>query len=217
RDLQGRVRKHVPDYLVLADDGPVVVDVKPRHRPERPEVASTFAWTRDAVSSRGWRYEVWSEPDPRLLENIRFLAGYRRDRLFDAELVNSLRVVGLDGMSLGEAFQLVPAYPRPLVKAAVLHLLWSGHVTTALDARSARGTSCGGRHERGRREAGHRNAPPARRRDGPGRGVREPRHRDGGRPQGRARPTGADVGTRTAVSRTGSDDPQQRGAVSRWR
>ncbi|MEU9418336.1 TnsA-like heteromeric transposase endonuclease subunit [Streptomyces sp. NPDC048272] len=133
RDLQGRVRKHVPDYLVLADDGPVVVDVKPRHRLDRPEVASAFAWTQDAVSSRGWRYEVWSEPDPHLLENIRFLAGYRRDWLFDAELVNSLRMVGLDGMSLGEAFQLVPAYPRPLVKAAVLHLLWSGHVTTALD------------------------------------------------------------------------------------
>ncbi|MEV0990844.1 hypothetical protein [Streptomyces sp. NPDC049949] len=32
------MRKPVPDYLVLADDGPVVVDVKPRHRLERPEV-----------------------------------------------------------------------------------------------------------------------------------------------------------------------------------
>ncbi|WNF31092.1 hypothetical protein RI138_32070 [Streptomyces sp. C11-1] len=36
-------------------------------------------------------------------------------------------------MSLDEGFQLVPAYRRPLVKATVLHLLWSGHVTTALD------------------------------------------------------------------------------------
>ncbi|MBB5938436.1 hypothetical protein [Streptomyces zagrosensis] len=43
-------------------------------------------------------------------------------------------MVGLDGMSLGEAFQLVPPYLRPLVKAAVLHLLWSGDVTTALGA-----------------------------------------------------------------------------------
>ncbi len=23
--------------------------------------------------SRGWRYEVWSEPDPHVLENVRFL------------------------------------------------------------------------------------------------------------------------------------------------
>ncbi|GAA3017734.1 hypothetical protein [Streptomyces fulvorobeus] len=86
-------------------------------------ITTAFAWTRDAVDLRGWRYEVWSEPDPHLLENIGFLAGYRRDWLFDAELLNALRVVGLEGMSLGEAF-LVPAYPRPLVKAAVLHLLW---------------------------------------------------------------------------------------------
>ncbi|MFD3330924.1 hypothetical protein [Streptomyces sp. NPDC058701] len=110
-----------------------VVDVKPRRRLERPEVASTSAWTRDAVSSRGWRYEVWNDPDPYLLENIRFLASYRRDWLLDAAVVSSLRVVELDGMSLGGAFQLLPAYPRPLLKAAVLHLLWSGHVTTALD------------------------------------------------------------------------------------
>ncbi|WP_254708573.1 hypothetical protein [Streptomyces lunaelactis] len=36
-------------------------------------------------------------------------------------------------MSLGDAFRLLPEWPRPLVKSAVLHVLWSGHVTTALD------------------------------------------------------------------------------------
>ncbi|MEV6699677.1 TnsA-like heteromeric transposase endonuclease subunit [Streptomyces sp. NPDC051453] len=132
-DLGGKVRKHIPDYLLLADDGPVVVDVKPRHRLHKPEVALTFAWTREAVVSRGWRYEVWSEPDPRVLENVRFLAGYRRDRLFDPDLVAAVRSVVLDGMTLGDAFRMLPGCPRPLVKAAVLHLLWSGHVTTVLD------------------------------------------------------------------------------------
>lgn len=42
--------------------GPLVVDVKPRHRAAKPEHAFTFAWTREAVESRGWHYEVWSEP-----------------------------------------------------------------------------------------------------------------------------------------------------------
>ncbi|MEU7060870.1 TnsA-like heteromeric transposase endonuclease subunit [Streptomyces sp. NPDC046197] len=44
--VEGRLRRHTPDYLLLTDDGPVVVDVKPRHRLERPKVAFTCAWTR---------------------------------------------------------------------------------------------------------------------------------------------------------------------------
>ncbi|PJM98968.1 transposase [Streptomyces sp. CB01201] len=132
-DIDGKVRKHIPDYLLLTDDGPVVVDVKPRHRLQKPEVAFTFAWTREAVTSRGWCYEVWSEPDPFVLENVRFLAGYRRAWLFDPDLVGVLRAADLDGLSLGDAFGLRPERPRPLVKSAVLHLLWSRHVTTALD------------------------------------------------------------------------------------
>ncbi|MFC8726549.1 TnsA-like heteromeric transposase endonuclease subunit [Streptomyces bacillaris] len=101
-DIDGKVRKHIPDYLLLTDAGPLVVDVKPRHRLEKPEVVFTFSWTREAVTSRGWRYEVWSEPDPAVLENIRFLAGYRRDWLFDPGLVGALRAADLDGMLLGD-------------------------------------------------------------------------------------------------------------------
>lgn len=41
--VEGRLRRHIPDYLLLTDDGPVVVDVKPRHRLERPKVAFAFA------------------------------------------------------------------------------------------------------------------------------------------------------------------------------
>ncbi|MFH9891731.1 hypothetical protein ACH4OQ_23555 [Streptomyces luteogriseus] len=68
-----------------------------------------------------------------MLENVRFLAGYRRAWLFDPDLVAPLKTADLDGMSLGDAFRLLPECPRPLVKSAVLHLLWSGHVTTAMD------------------------------------------------------------------------------------
>jgi hypothetical protein len=50
-------RKHVPDYLLLIGEGPVVVDVKPRARLPRPEVSFTPSWTRDLVEQRGWRYE----------------------------------------------------------------------------------------------------------------------------------------------------------------
>ncbi|MFD0348394.1 TnsA-like heteromeric transposase endonuclease subunit [Kitasatospora aburaviensis] len=51
--VDGEVRKHIPDYLLITEQGPVVVDVKPRHRLARSEVAFTFEWTRRVVESRG--------------------------------------------------------------------------------------------------------------------------------------------------------------------
>jgi hypothetical protein len=37
--VDGQMRRHVPDYLLLTGAGPVVVDVKPRHRLAKPEPA----------------------------------------------------------------------------------------------------------------------------------------------------------------------------------
>ncbi|HEY2502620.1 MAG TPA: TnsA-like heteromeric transposase endonuclease subunit [Mycobacterium sp.] len=78
RESNGDERKHVPDYLLITDKGPKVVDVKPARRLSKPEVALTFAWTRSALERRGWLYEVWSEPNDVELQNVRFLAGFRR-------------------------------------------------------------------------------------------------------------------------------------------
>ena len=83
----GKIRKHVPDYFLVTDHGPVVVDVKPEHLLAKPTVAYTFAWTRRLVEARGWQYEVWSGARSPELENLRFLAGYRRPWLFDAALL----------------------------------------------------------------------------------------------------------------------------------
>lgn len=78
-EVAGEVRKHIPDYLLFTGAMALVVDVKPRHRVDKPENAFTFAWTTQVVESRGWEYEVWREPPRPELENVRFLAGYRRD------------------------------------------------------------------------------------------------------------------------------------------
>jgi hypothetical protein len=121
--VDGQERRHVPDYLLVTDEGPVVVDVKPADRLERPAVAFTFAWTRTAVEARGWRYEVSSESPRTELDNVRFLAGYRRWWLFDQDLLAELRAAHLDGRRLGEAIAMINR-PEPLVRSALLHLLW---------------------------------------------------------------------------------------------
>ena len=64
-------------------------------------VAFTCEWTRLVLIARGWRYEVWSEPPPIELENVRILAGYRRAWLFDPDVLDVVRSVVREGVCEG--------------------------------------------------------------------------------------------------------------------
>lgn len=139
-NVEGKIRKHIPDYLLIREDGPVIVDVKPRRRLAKPDVAFTFAWTRQLVEAHGWQYVVWSEPAPAELENLRFLAGYRRDWLFDDSLLDELRAMGLNHRVLDGLEDGLPGREPEEVRSAALHLLWRGELVTDL------GTPLSGRH-----------------------------------------------------------------------
>lgn len=130
--VEGKIRKHIPDYLLISDDGPVVVDVKPRRQVDKPAVAFTFDWTRQLMEKRGWQYVVWSEPASAELENLRFLAGYRRDWLFDSSLLDALRAMGLDRRTLGGLEDGLPGREPEHVRSALFHLLWCGELLTDL-------------------------------------------------------------------------------------
>jgi hypothetical protein len=69
-----RIRR-VPDYLVCTDSGPLVIDVKPFRALQEPDVAHLLDVTRHVIESRGWRYEIASEPAKVEFTNVRFLAG----------------------------------------------------------------------------------------------------------------------------------------------
>jgi hypothetical protein len=76
--ISGRVRRHVPDFLLVhADQTVQVVNVKPAARMADPAVAQALAWPGELFEVRGWGHEVWTGADPVLLANVRFLAGYR--------------------------------------------------------------------------------------------------------------------------------------------
>ncbi len=139
--IDKRVRKHVPDYLLLTDEGPVVVDVKPSSQLHKPKVRLTLDWTRRLVEGRGWRYEVWSEPPATELETVRFLAGFRNAERFDPELVNALKARDdLRGRTLAHAFSEYRKWTEPIVRAAVLHLLWCNHFAVSIDRPLSRRT-----------------------------------------------------------------------------
>jgi hypothetical protein len=104
-------------------------------------VAFSFAWARRLVEARGWQYEVWSGAPAAELENLRFLAGYRRPWLFDPALLDEIRSTDVEGRTFGEVLRDLGGHDPALIRAAILHLLWQGELKTDLS------TPLSGRHE----------------------------------------------------------------------
>jgi len=110
------------------------VDVKPREHLGKETIAFTLAWSRAVVEERGWEYEVWSEPPEAELANLRMLAGYRREWLFDRGLLDALIAAELDGARLRDVPAAADGWPRRLVWAHLLHLIWSHSYSVDLSA-----------------------------------------------------------------------------------
>ena len=78
-----------------------------------------------------------SEPVTVRIANIRFLAGYRREWLVDQNVLADLRGRRTDliGRSIGGVEESLAGYPHPLVRSALLSMLWSHEFEVNLDVR----------------------------------------------------------------------------------
>ncbi|MFE1646204.1 TnsA-like heteromeric transposase endonuclease subunit [Microbacterium sp. P01] len=124
----GRPGSHVADFMVeYSDSSFAVIDVKPAQRLEKPEIADALGWAGDIIQSRGWKYRIVSEPDPVLLSNIRFLAGYRRSSQFEERDIRAVETAAHGARTLGEAFRRGSAAvgDSAYARTVVLHLLWN--------------------------------------------------------------------------------------------
>lgn len=131
---EGAPRRHVPDLLTMTRSGAVtVVDVKPANRLRDPTVRAVFDWTGQLVARRGWAFEAWSGTDATLLDNVRFLAGYRRESVIDRTLVPVVLAAAAELCTIGSVERAVaPLSPSSLVRPVLLHLVWSGLLTADL-------------------------------------------------------------------------------------
>jgi hypothetical protein len=131
----GRVeRRHVPDFLLASPMGEaMVVNVKPAQRLADAKVAEALAWPGELFGGHGWRYEVWSGCDATLLENVRFLAAYRRPGIVAEDLIARVLREVRDGETVGEAERrLAGDAPGWTLRPALLALLWRQRLTTDL-------------------------------------------------------------------------------------
>lgn len=117
---------HTLDYLLGTDDGPVVVDVVRAERLEHEKAQRLCAWTRKVVQAIGWSYVVFTEPPHDLLNNVRFLSGYRRDWLINHAIVTEMRdrAPEMVGQTFHDAELLYRHHDARLVRSSLLHLLW---------------------------------------------------------------------------------------------
>ncbi|MER5743623.1 TnsA-like heteromeric transposase endonuclease subunit [Streptomyces sp. NPDC002225] len=129
-----RVRRHVPDFLLVMESGVVrVVNVKPADRLADPQVAEALAWPGELVERHGWEYELWSGADRVVLENVRFLAAYRRPGVVPRADIERAWECVRDGDLLGVAERrLAAGRPGHEARPALLALVWSGRLTTDL-------------------------------------------------------------------------------------
>jgi hypothetical protein len=140
--VDGQERRHILDYLWDSDEGPLVVDVVRTERMTNLKIVRLCTWTKKIVESMGWSYLVVNEPAAMRIANVRFLAGYRREWLLNQEVLADLRCRRADlvGRSIGEAEELIVGHPRPLVRPALMGMLWRREFKVDLDVRLGRST-----------------------------------------------------------------------------
>jgi hypothetical protein len=103
-----------PFLLVRADHMVQVVNVKPAARLADPAVAESLAWPGPLFEARGWDHEIWTGASPVLLENVRFLAGYRRPGIPPDDVASAILGEVRPGERLGGLLdRLERAWPRP--------------------------------------------------------------------------------------------------------
>jgi hypothetical protein len=130
----GRVRRHVPDFLLVrADNSVLLVNVKPAGQAADPEVAEALAWPGRLALGHGWDYEIWTGADPVYLGNVRFLAGYRRPWLVPADRAGAVLGRWRPGDTLGSLeCRAARDCPSGGARPAVLRLLWEQRLATDL-------------------------------------------------------------------------------------
>jgi len=140
--LGAKLRRHVPDFLLLGEDQLItVVNVKPADRLTDPKVAEGLEWSGRLFEERGWASEIWSGLDEVTMSNLRFLAGYRRSAVVDHQLVVRVSNEARSGESIEDVERRVAlGDDRASIRPAILHLLWTGRLRADLTGPIGPGT-----------------------------------------------------------------------------
>jgi hypothetical protein len=124
---------HVPDFLILRERKPLLIDVRHSLFINTKGFLRARAATQMAMNELGWEYEIRSEPPKQYMQNVSCLSGFRR-RPPDLERFAStiLQLFEQGPQTFGQIFSAVE--PEMLARPVVFHLLWQRILTMDLYA-----------------------------------------------------------------------------------
>lgn len=132
RPMDDKLYRHIPDLLVMHDEGVTIWDVRPRARRDE-RFAQIAQWTALACQAIGWDYRLFAGHPPVRRVNTMWLAAYRSpsicieayaDVIRDGIHNGSIRTVGHVAARDSGYGQLI---------AAMYHLLWAHRLECDLD------------------------------------------------------------------------------------
>ena len=104
---------------------PELCDVKSEERLDDPEFQAQVRATGLACAEAGFGYRVLSRPDPQLVMNVRWLAGFREPPADPGgERARMLCVLAVGRSSISGL--LAGARERALARPVLMHMLWTG-------------------------------------------------------------------------------------------
>ncbi len=118
---------HVPDVFArYADGSAVVLDVKGALATSTEKNRKVFGRTAEALAELGMGYRIATEPDPVLMSNVRWLAGYRRPQ----HLTDEVRLHIADAAETGTVKAVTTraarsaGLPEAVIRPVLFHLMW---------------------------------------------------------------------------------------------
>ncbi|MGH3633299.1 MAG: TnsA-like heteromeric transposase endonuclease subunit [Mycobacterium sp.] len=130
-------KNHVPDFFVRLNNGDGRL-VGVRHPDRVACAAAQVNLTRQVCAEIGWQYEIFTGLEPVAEQNMRWLAGYRRDKCAPADdTVTAITRCFADPLPLGLGVYRLSrstGASKDVVLANVLHLLWRRQLSANLSA-----------------------------------------------------------------------------------
>jgi hypothetical protein len=125
---------HVPDFLIVTQDGNLVLNVKLQAKLQSASFVIADRATESAIREIGWGYQVRSEPAHQQYINLEWLSGFRRCPHHLEEFTPAVIDFLADRGGVQRFGDLVQAFEHPsLVKPVVFHLLWQKTLRTNMD------------------------------------------------------------------------------------
>ncbi|MGX9687366.1 TnsA-like heteromeric transposase endonuclease subunit [Deinococcus wulumuqiensis] len=135
-----RTYRYTPDLLAIHASGKrVVEDVKPARFHDSAKNRRAFDAAREALPSIGFSFELWAPPEPTIVRNVQYLAGYRRVPAGLREYMRPILAALREGPRTLAALADGTG-PALFTRPVIYHLIWNHRIELDLSCPLSHGT-----------------------------------------------------------------------------